>query len=49
MAVEQASPRLEGLTHFERRADGPHEVAETVDAGRFFDEYFSTVARLTAG
>lgn len=45
VAVELASPRLEGLTHFDRRADGPHEVAETVAADRFFDEYVATVAR----
>lgn len=45
VAVELASPRLEGLTYFDRRADGPHEVAETVSADRFFDEYFATVAR----
>ena len=30
-----------GLTRFDRRAEGPHEVAKTVDAAGFFDAYFS--------
>jgi len=40
--VELASPRLAGMTYFDRAATGPHEVALAVDADRFFAEYFGT-------
>jgi inosine-uridine nucleoside N-ribohydrolase len=40
--VELASDRLAGLTYWTPQASaGPHEVALKVDAGRFFDHYFS--------
>ncbi len=39
--VELASARSAGLTYWTPKADGPHEVALTVDAPRFFDHYFS--------
>jgi len=40
--VELASDRLAGVTYWTpQAATGPHEVALTVDAGRFFDHYFS--------
>jgi len=42
--VELASARLAGLTHFAEEAAGPHEVAATVDAERFFQEYFTVTA-----
>lgn len=42
--VELASARLAGLTHFIEEAAGPHEVAATVDAERFFQEYFTVTA-----
>lgn len=42
--VELASARLAGLTHFTEEAAGPHEVAATVDAERFFQEYFTVTA-----
>lgn len=40
VAVELASPRLAGMTYFTAAETGPHEAALTVDAGRFFNEYF---------
>ena len=40
--VELTSPRLAGMTYFDRAATGPHEVALAVDADRFFAEYFGT-------
>ncbi|BAL98367.1 nucleoside hydrolase [Caldilinea aerophila] len=42
--VELASARLAGLTHFSPEPGGPHEVAATVDAERFFREYFAVTA-----
>lgn len=42
--VELVSARLAGLTHFTEEAAGPHEVAATVDAERFFQEYFTVTA-----
>lgn len=39
--VELASARLAGLTHFSPEPGGPHEVATTVDVGRFFEAYFA--------
>lgn len=42
--VELVSARLAGLTHFSPAPDGPHEVATTVDAERFFREYFAVTA-----
>jgi inosine-uridine nucleoside N-ribohydrolase len=41
--VELASPHLAGYTAWTAAADGPHEVAFQIDAGCFFDEYFSVV------
>ena len=38
--VELASAHLPGMTYFSRQAGGPHEAAMTVDANRFFQEYF---------
>ena len=38
--VELASTRLAGMTYFTWGEGGPHEVATTVDAARFFQEYF---------
>lgn len=43
--VELASERLAGLTHWTPEASaGPHEAALQVDAGRFFEHYFSVFA-----
>lgn len=42
--IELASPRLAGLTHWTPQAGGPHEVAFGVNAGRFFEHYFSVVS-----
>jgi inosine-uridine nucleoside N-ribohydrolase len=39
--VELASPRLMGHTYYKDDPSGPHEVALGVDAGAFFEEYFS--------
>jgi len=39
--VELASERLAGLTHWQPRPDGRHEVATRVDPSRFFENYFS--------
>jgi inosine-uridine nucleoside N-ribohydrolase len=39
--IELKSDSLLGMTHWTAAADGPHEVALTVDAQRFFDHYFS--------
>ena len=36
-----ANPKLEGQSLFTPSAAGPHRVAKTVDAARFFDHYFS--------
>lgn len=41
VAVELKSDSLKGLTHWTATADGPHEVALTVNAARFFDHFFS--------
>ena len=42
--VDIDSPRAQGQTYFDTDADdGPHEVAETVDAEAFFRHYFETV------
>ncbi len=41
--VELASARLAGMTHWQA-GPGPHEVALSVDVGRFFEHYFSTLA-----
>jgi purine nucleosidase len=38
--VELTSPRLAGLTHWIPGHAGPHEVALTVNATKFFDHYF---------
>ncbi len=38
--VELKSDRLAGATLWQPKADGPHEVAKTVDPQRFFDHYF---------
>ncbi len=42
--VELASARLAGMTYFSEEAAGPHEAAATVDADRFFREYFTVTA-----
>ena len=47
--VELISPRLAGMTYFDRAATGPHEVAQTVDAERFFADYFGTTGGTTRG
>jgi inosine-uridine nucleoside N-ribohydrolase len=39
--IELKSDALLGMTHWTAVADGPHEVALTVDAPQFFDHYFS--------
>jgi len=39
--VELASPRFAGHTQWTLDPNGPHEVALEVDAGAFFNEYFS--------
>lgn len=41
--IELTSAKLAGLTHWQA-GDGAHEVALTVDAPRFFDHYFATLA-----
>ncbi|MFW5799057.1 MAG: nucleoside hydrolase [Planctomycetota bacterium] len=41
--IELASPPLLGMTRFNADPAGPHEMAETVDAERFFNHYFSIV------
>jgi inosine-uridine nucleoside N-ribohydrolase len=41
--VELTSPRLLGVTHWHATDEGPHEVALSVDAPRFFDHYFGLV------
>ncbi len=42
--VELASTKLAGMTYFAKAASGPHEVAMTVNASRFFAEYFGVTA-----
>lgn len=39
--IELASKKLMGMTHFKADANGPHEVATTVDRDHFLDHYFS--------
>jgi purine nucleosidase len=39
--VELASHQLAGMTHWTPSPDGPHEVALSVDADRFFEQFFS--------
>jgi len=39
--VELVSGHLPGMTYFAKQDGGPHEVAMTVDADRFFQEYFA--------
>jgi len=41
VTVELAEGEARGTTHFEPGADGPHEVALSVQPGRFFEHYFS--------
>lgn len=41
VTVETASEKLRGYTYFEHNKNGIHEIASDVDAGRFFEEYFS--------
>jgi inosine-uridine nucleoside N-ribohydrolase len=43
--VELASDRGAGMTWWREEAQGPHQVALEVDAGRFFDHYLATTAR----
>lgn len=45
VTVEPGQGRCGGLTMWDVAADGPHEVAVTVDADRFYREYFGTVTR----
>jgi hypothetical protein len=48
--VELASERLLGLTHWTPGGpDAPHEVALEVDAGRFFEHYFSVLGEADRG
>jgi inosine-uridine nucleoside N-ribohydrolase len=42
--VELATERLAGLTRWAAKTTGPHEVARTVNANRFFEHYFSVFA-----
>ncbi|HQY90787.1 nucleoside hydrolase [Caldilinea sp.] len=42
--VELASAHLAGMTYFAKAENGPHEVATTVNADRFFQEYFEVTA-----
>ena len=42
--VELASAQLAGMTYFAKADGGPHEAAMTVDANRFFAEYFGVTA-----
>jgi purine nucleosidase len=41
VTVELLSSPLAGLTHWTPAPGGPHEVALSVDADRFFEQYFS--------
>ncbi len=43
VSVEPGQGRAGGTTWWDPDAKGPHEVALRVDAGRFFDNYFSVV------
>jgi inosine-uridine nucleoside N-ribohydrolase len=44
VTVELTSPALQGLTHWQPDpAGGPHEIAVTVEAERFFDHFFQTL------
>ena len=45
VTVEPNCGRAAGTTWWDAAADGPHEVALTVDAERFYREYFATVTR----
>ncbi len=38
--IELSSKQLMGVTHFVPDANGPHEIATTVDRERFLDHYF---------
>lgn len=42
--VELHSPRIPGMTHWTEDAAGPHQMAATVEAGAFFQQYFSVFA-----
>ena len=42
--VELASAQLPGMTYFSKSDAGAHEVAMTVNAERFFQEYFGVTA-----
>ncbi|MBL8161215.1 MAG: nucleoside hydrolase [Anaerolineae bacterium] len=42
--VELTAPRLRGLTYFDRREPGRHEVALAVNPQRFFEHYFACFA-----
>lgn len=39
--VELHSPRVAGMTHWRPDPSGPHRIAVDVNAGRFFNRYFS--------
>ncbi len=41
--VDLENPDLLGKTHWTPHADGPHEIAVTVDAQRFFAHFFSVL------
>jgi purine nucleosidase len=41
VSVELSGEKVQGMTNFEPKADGQHEVAVEVDAARFFDSYFA--------
>jgi purine nucleosidase len=44
VTVELQNPERLGQTHWQARTDGPHEVALTVAAERFFEGYFEVFA-----
>ena len=41
--IEIADARYFGFTEWRARADGPHQIATSVDAARFFQLYFQTI------
>jgi purine nucleosidase len=47
--IELASERVAGMTHWTPEAAGPHEVALTVDRGRFFDHFFGVIEGAARG
>lgn len=43
--IELTSERLAGLTYWKPDANGPHEIATTVDVPHFYDHFFSVFKR----